>query len=106
MVRFVMPNFYVEPWGLPLNWRAEVSGVLPAAMWAYISHVADPKEPAPSEEQLEAIVVYIRYFIQAPCWRGGEELAALRAEAAQLASTVEAIRRWNWQAMKIGLDPF
>ena len=94
---------YRPPLGLPLYWRDEVSGVLPAAVWAYLHHMAGAG-PAPTAEQLALVIDYARYFIEAPCW-SGEELPELRRRARQL-STLEDLAAWVEAAFRSALDPF
>lgn len=102
---FQFPTTYLAPRGTPLYWRDEMSGVLPAAIWAYIAHVAEPlTAPAPAPEQLGLVIAYLRYVIAAPCWKGDRELAALRAGAGKLA-TLRDVRAWIGRAVKLGIDP-
>lgn len=70
-----IPQIYLPPVGGPLYWRNEESGVLPAAVSAYLHHTA-------TISQLKLLSEYLEYYIHAPCWDlpGGfaEELADLR----------------------------
>ncbi len=106
------PPFYPRPGGLPFYWRDEITGMLPAAVWAYIEHMADHSKPMPSTEQLTLVIIYIGHFINAPCWNAPfgeptpfvEELTHLRERAKSL-QTVRDIAAWIDLAMEIGLDP-
>jgi len=113
---FEMPTTYEPPLGTPLYWRDEVTGVLGAAIWAYISHGAEPDNyPAPSADQLALVIAYLRYVLGAPCWRdshslpraaeaGGGELVRLREFAAQM-TTLKEVDFFLRGCMAIGLDP-
>ena len=102
---FQFPTTYLAPLGTPLYWRDEMSGVLPAAIWAYIAHCAEPlTAPAPTSDQLVLTIAYLRYVIAAPCWHGDGELAALRADAGKLA-TLRDVRAWIGRAVELGIDP-
>lgn len=102
---FEMPTTYEPPLGTPLYWRNEVTGVLGAAIWAYIAHGAEPTvQPAPSAEQLALVVAYLRYVINAPCWHGGMGLAVARIGVEKLA-TVEDVQTWIMGCLEIGIDP-
>lgn len=102
---------YDRPHGLPLYWRGDITGVLPAAVEAYINHVAYPNQyQPPTAEQLELLGQFVQHFINAPCWELPdspfvEELAKLRAQAKEL-KTVADFRKFVVDAMEIGLDPF
>lgn len=109
-MRLQMPNFYVPPLGLPLNWRNETTGALPAAVWAYITHGADRRQPAPTADQLELLIDYIRHYINAPCWDFPDnyyrdDLVVLRERAKGL-KTVDDVQHWIYWALEIALDPF
>ena len=66
---FQMPTTYEPPLGTPLYWRAETSGVLAEALWAYMLHQAEPDiYPAPTPGQLALVACYLRYVIDAPSW--------------------------------------
>lgn len=103
---FEMPTTYALPYGTPLNWRDEVTGVLGEAVWAYISHSAEPTNfPAPSPEQLSLLIAYLRYVINAPCWEDDTgELERLRADIDTL-TNVGGVQTWIMRCIKIGIDP-
>lgn len=104
---FEMPRMYEPPLGTHLYWRAETSGVLSVALWAYILHGAEPDTyPAPTPEQLQLAISYLRYVIGAPCWTDGGSgaLATLREQAATLA-TVAEVDAWIAACVEIGIDP-
>jgi hypothetical protein len=100
-----MPRFYRPPHGLPLFWRDEVSGQLPAAVQAYLDNRCDG---APiSDEQIALLRDYIHHYIHAPCWEQdafAAELKELRGSVDGLTSS-QAIADWIWKALEIGLDP-
>lgn len=99
-----MPKTYVLPWGIPLYWRDEQSGELPRAVEAYIAFMG-ANGPALSKQQLELVIDYLRYFINAPCWAGFSKLAMLRVRATRL-KTVDDVDKFIQAALNIGLDPF
>ena len=115
--KFTMPAFYqtigniagFPLTGLPLNWRNEVSGVLPAAVHAYLNNRIDG---APLDEiQFEIVRSYLEHYIQAPCWNHMNEdgeltacLAALRRDVLTL-RTPQEIGVWISGCMDIGIDP-
>jgi hypothetical protein len=107
MPRFEMPKFYVETYpglpAFPLNWRDEQSGVLPAAVMAYLENKA-------TGEQLELVANFINYYIHAPVWdipdnAFEDELKQLR-ESSKTLKTQQEIHEWIYKSMDIGLDPF
>lgn len=102
-----MPTTYREPMGLPLNWRDDVSGELPAAVVRYYGFkVGEAAEPEPG--QIELIRDYLIHYIEAPCWDevggGWNELADLRRRAKQI-SSVEDIHRFIFACLDVGMDP-
>lgn len=101
----MIPDYYRPPLGLPLNWRDEVSGKLPAAVYAYLDNRIDGTPL--SDEHLAMVREYIEHHINAPCWEQDEfreELAALRKAATEL-KTPDDVGAWIRQGMDIGLDP-
>lgn len=102
-----IPYTYVQPLGLPLNWKNETSGELPKVVFKFFG-----REPL-SDEEISLIAEYCQHYINAPCWdaynnqRSGfpTELAALRQSAAAI-STVPDISRWISACLEIGIDPF
>lgn len=93
-----MPTTYSST-GIPLNWRDEQSGILTAAIEAYING-------APmTDEQLALLIEFLDYYIHAPCWQDWQgELAKLRSMIKQI-KTKEGIENWLWIALDLGLDP-
>lgn len=90
---------------LPPYWKNEASGILQPAVIALIEHGANPQTYAPpTPQQVGLIKQYFALYINAPCWRVTEELAALR-EAVQGLQTVEDLDRWLNQAIQEGIDP-
>lgn len=99
---FKIPKIYVSPTGGPLYWRNETSGVLPAAVWAYLNESA-------TGEQLELLGNYLEYYIHAPCWdipgnAFADELEELRQSSKTLRARQE-IHDWIFRALDIGIDP-
>jgi hypothetical protein len=103
MSDFEIPQIYLPPTGGPLYWRNEQSGVLPAAVTAFIHKQADV-------DQLKLVAQYIEYYIHAPCWNQAEngfadELANLRESSKTLLNEHD-IFVWIFKALEIGIDPF
>ncbi len=96
--------------GLPLNWRVEVSGVLPAAVNAYLNNRID--RTALDEIQFEIVRVFMEHYINAPCWTEScspdEEMAAdlatLRRDVLTL-RTPDQMAVWIHRCLDIGVDP-
>jgi hypothetical protein len=101
-----MPTTYVRPLGTPLYWRDEQTGLLPAAMQAYVFYGADPTlNRPPTARQLALVINYFRYVINAPCWRDSSgEVTRLRSLAAQM-TTIEEIEQFIEDCLEIGIDP-
>lgn len=106
ILSFEMPTTYVLPYGTPLYWRDEMTGVLGVAVWAYISHSAEAQNhPVPTREQLMLLVAYLRYVINAPCWEDDTgELERLRTDIGTLTS-VGDVQAWIMRCLQIGIDP-
>lgn len=104
-----IPTIYRPPMGLPLYWRDEVSGVLPAAVTKYLNHVAFGAA-RPDAAELELLWDYIAHHINAPCWDEtcagcyDSELKELRALAAKRGGILE-LHAYEAKAMDIALDP-
>lgn len=100
-----MPTTYL--YGLPFYWRDEQTGVLPAAMQAYVFYVANPEGyPAPTADQLRLVIDYFRYVINAPCWR--VDIIGKLSQARVLASgmtTIEQVEQFIDDCLAIGIDP-
>lgn len=98
---FSIPQIYLPPVGGPLYWRNEQSGVLPAAVWAYLNHCA-------TDSQLKLLSEYLEYYIHAPCWDlpGGflGELEELR-QSSKTMRTEKEIHDWIFKALNVGIDP-
>ena len=104
-MNFVIPAVYLPPYGTPLYWGNEQSGVLQAAVLAFYD-AAINKMPL-ATEHLALVRHYLAYVIHAPCWWDGDEgseLTALRAEVHRL-SSVEEINRWIMRCLDVGIDP-
>jgi|SRR5215471_1117179 len=92
---------YVAPLGLPLAWRDEQSGVLPAAIKAYFD--AALGRDTITADQLVLLINYLIYYINAPCWKG-EGLEALRLRVGELRTRAD-VDDFLDQCLEIGLDP-
>jgi hypothetical protein len=112
-MKFEMPHNYRDMGpvkGLPLNWRDEVTGILPAAIKAYLDHCVDGAQL--DEAQLEIVRAFMEHYINAPCWNWAVEadeemaleLAGLRLDVAFL-KTSEAVGAWISRCLDIGIDP-
>jgi len=97
-----IPNIYRPPLMLPLYWRDDITGELPAAVQAYLNNRIDGTEI--SNAQIVLLVDWLTHFIHAPCWEGDEQLARLRSSVTKL-KTPNDVDRWLRQALEIGLDP-
>lgn len=131
-IDFARP-LYNPPYGTPVYWRNDVSGILRAAITAYLNHSIDPARcPPPTQQQLGDMIAFLRYFIHAPCWEidanayATQKLAELRQQAAAM-TTVEEVRvlmlcplvptsrasfpagkhqkAWLWKCIGLGIDP-
>jgi hypothetical protein len=104
---------YREPFGLPLRWQDEQSGLLPGAVMAYLDHSIDKSKPL-TETQLALVIEWVRHYINAPCWinsavRSGSEdvvaeMRSLIVKSAQL-QTAEDIDGWIHDCLQAGIDP-
>jgi hypothetical protein len=96
------PGFppYRPPFGGPAYWRDERSGVLPAAVLAYL-------EGRETRAQLDLVLRYCAYWIEAPCWRADPmlPLETLRQTIRQVA-THAGLSAWRRDALALGIDPF
>ncbi|RAM49459.1 MAG: hypothetical protein C6Y22_22150 [Hapalosiphonaceae cyanobacterium JJU2] len=103
-----IPAIYQQPLGLPLYWRNEESGELPAAIWAYLNFKVDnSKTEPPTQDQIDLITDYLIHYINAPCWdkEGFEqEFNNLQQRASSL-RTPDQIDDWLVDCHEIGLDP-
>lgn len=92
----LVPRVY--PHGGPLYWRDEASGVLPAAVMAYLHARETPA-------QLALVIDYCVYWCEAPCWRGdGLELTDLR-QRGRMVTTRAGLQAWLWDLLRVGIDP-
>src|SRR5579859_5888880 len=101
-----MPRIYRPPWGGPLRWQDDVTGVLPTAVRDYIHHQADRRHPV-FPQQVELVRDYCEYYINAPCWRidGAEESFAKLRQQIKILKTADEISKWIWECLKHGIDP-
>lgn len=96
---------YRAPFGLPFYWKDEQSGVLPAAIIAFSLHRTGG--PPPTDEQMEIVCAWMRYYIHAPCWQDPDQdgtLERLRTDAFNL-RTSDDVAGWISRCLEIGLDP-
>lgn len=114
-VKTRMPNY--PPGGIPVYWRDEITGQLPAAVDAYLSHRCGGAEP--SVAQITFLIDYLRHYVCAPCWSsvardaresGEGELAvllvSLRKDICEgRVKTSDEIAAWIRRALSLGLDP-
>jgi hypothetical protein len=104
-----MPDLYVQPMGLPVYWRDEVSGELASAVEAYFDAVVKSDDSLITASQIELVRSYCEYHINAPCWLRHDdtfkaEITALRSQI-KTANTVEMLRAYINKGMEIALDP-
>src|SRR5437764_1119326 len=97
-----MPTNYLSPYGTPLYWADEQSNELPVAMRAFVNRWLDPTQEV-SEAQLALVISYLRYAINAPCWKG-DSLVALRKEAAAMSNQWE-VDHFIDHCLDEGIDP-
>jgi hypothetical protein len=99
----------VYPHGFPRYWRDEASGVLAAAMNAYLDHRIDG---APlTREQFALVKDYLIYYVDAPVWQYPEAereykaaLLQLRFEAYLIQNVDDAVNLLE-HCLDLGLDP-
>lgn len=91
--------------GMPLDWRQDQTGTMPAAVQAYYDKSMTP-------EQLILVIAYIRHHIHAPCWTSikdiDEELTSFILELRRLSlelKTSEDISEYIAKALDWALDP-
>ncbi len=106
LLRPVKDGVYILPLGLPVYWRNEITGKLVDAVESVMKYKV-VEAPAPTQEQIDLVIKYIRYFIKAPCWSdvGELSLSSLR-ELAESLRTQEDIYKFIDASMELGLDPF
>lgn len=112
-----VPPIYRPPLGGPLRWQDDQSGVLPAAVMAYVGYRIG-EDPEPTAEQLALVIDYLIHYICAPCWNQSAQASldagddSLAAELIQLLDIVEdrvttcdQIDAWIKRCLAIGIDP-
>lgn len=111
-----MPACY-QPGGGPLRWQDDVTGVLPAAVMAFLNRdtvVMSGKVIGRSvctPEQVELVRDYCEYYINAPCWELGPEGEAYHSDFMTLRNRVRTlttgkeIDAWLGDALDLGIDP-
>lgn len=106
-----MPKIYVPgPGGAgPLRWQDDVTGILPAAVRAFIDEGLGRAKCM--SWQTELVRDYMEYYVYAPCWTTGDDdpdfrkkFLALRERVKSLKSA-EEIAAWLNDALDLGLDP-
>lgn len=102
-----IPNFYRPGIGTggPLRWQDDVTGVLPAAVFAFFQYGVKQSDVPPTEEQLGLVREYMEYYVNAPCWQQDDtkKLDTLR-EKIQVLKTVQELNDFIYECMEIGLD--
>jgi hypothetical protein len=93
-----MPQMYIPPLNTPLYWGNEQTGVLQAAILAYFEHKT-------TSEQLQIVLDYCRYVINAPCWKGPDGVVEAVQKQASEMRTQEDIDVWIEACMELGIDP-
>ena len=90
--------------GLPVNWRDDVTGKLPTAVYAFYDNKAD-------DEHINLIIQYIQHHIHAPCWyeynpyyEDALYILELRKNSMQLRTSAD-IKAYLIEAMDNALDP-
>jgi hypothetical protein len=104
-----IPPFYRPPHGIPLYWADEVSGILPAAVKAYLDHRI---EGAPiTDDQMRLVREFFVHYINAPCWEVPStepeyiaSLLHLREQAFRIKGPGDA-SRFIEGCLDLGLDP-
>lgn len=110
---------FYRPGGLPMNWRDEQTGILPAAVKAYLDYQCEKDAKEPTPEQLDLLIDFLRHYICAPCWNGPAREArdagdnSIAATLIQLrldicegrVKTVQEIDQWIHRCLEICLDP-
>lgn len=98
-MKFQMPNFYVPPLYLPLYWGNEQSGTLIIAVRNYWTDNC-------TQGEIDAIIAYLQYYIEAPCWQEGDnkELQQAREKAKKLRFKQD-IEEFLIALLDMGLDP-
>jgi hypothetical protein len=91
----------MEPFGVPLYWMNETSGILRSAVQAYVT--AETNGPDMTAEQFELFRAYLTYVIHAPCWKGLDR----RRFAFKLAAATDtaAIHTILMELLDFGIDP-
>lgn len=93
---------YIGPRGLPFYWRDEASGMLKDAIEQYIYWAARQSSTKPNEIQFDLIKKYLRYWIEAPCWKGPTKKLVQQLKSV---NRVEELEGWLSNCLEHGLDP-
>lgn len=109
-IHWVTPYDTPYPGGLPMYWRDEQSS-LPAAVEAYLNDQTGGKHC--SAEDIEMVRLYLKQWINAPCWSWNiyapdeeslADLEALRRDIEQV-KTADQIQDWLMRGLDLGIDP-
>lgn len=110
--RAILANRIYSDDGLPYHYSQDPSRILCKAVGAYLGERTGGP-PAPPD-QLDLVVRFLQYFIEAPCWINNaikhdypeaiDDINSLRERAKDLASA-ESIARWLEEAADCGIDP-
>ena len=84
---------------MPRFWMNETSGVLAPVIQNYLVR----RRPMTTED-IAVMRAYLRQWVMAESWHGGEDLEALRASVDKIATHAD-INTWLEQAIDIGIDP-
>lgn len=90
----MIPRVYHSPAQVPFYWRDEQTGILTRAVMAYLQGVETDIERA-------WVLEYVRYVLDAPCWRAVE---TLRAEALQARTRADLDALLD-HCLEVGIDP-
>ncbi len=101
-----MPAIYRPPTGGPLRWQDDVTGVLPAAVLAFLDFSLGVNV-AFTAEQLDLVRDYCQYYINAPCWNTTDMEAAFVELRERIigVQAVEELDKWLHDCLDIGIDP-
>ena len=96
----------------PVSWREDEAGYVSQAVLAYCTwRTASSAARPPSEEDQLVLWAYLRYFIQAPCWRARARDARVTGDLgvlivqAYLGLTLEDVERFLVGCLALGVDP-
>lgn len=105
--KITFERLYLPPTGGPCYWVSETSGILSAAMEAYIKLEVEKTSP-PNPAQTQLIRAYFEYYVFAPCWEREPECAAELTDlrrAIEEAESLDQIDAWLDRAWRLGINP-